>query len=72
MLILIPLKPVVLILGFLSGLIFVGFIGSSLLEKTNPFAVGASQMRHAVEKQNDSQATRDRAYVQTSARKRAH
>jgi hypothetical protein len=37
MVILVPLKPVVLVLGFLSALIFVGFIGSSLFDKTAPF-----------------------------------
>jgi hypothetical protein len=56
MLILVPLKPFVLVLGLLSGLILVGFIGSSLLEKSKPFAIGTSQMRHEVGKQNDSHA----------------
>ena len=32
MMILVPFKPVVLMLGLLSGLVFAGFIGSSLLE----------------------------------------
>jgi hypothetical protein len=36
MMILVLFKPVVLVLGLLSGLIFVGFIGSSLLEGKEP------------------------------------
>jgi hypothetical protein len=40
MLILVPWKPVVLMWIVLSGLVLVGFIGSSLLEGKNPFAMG--------------------------------
>jgi hypothetical protein len=39
MTILVPFRPVVLVLGLLSGLIFAGFIGSSLLEGKVPFAL---------------------------------
>jgi hypothetical protein len=70
MLILIPLKPVVLILGLLSGLILVGFVGSSLLEKTNPFAVGTSPVQHAIGKQND--AAREHNHFHKTAPKQVH
>jgi len=36
MMILVPFKPVELLLGLLSGLVFVGFIESSLLEGKDP------------------------------------
>jgi hypothetical protein len=48
MLILVPFKPALLVLGLLSGLIFVGFIGSSLLEGREPFAMNRSEARHRV------------------------
>ena len=40
--ILVPWKPVVLVWGLLSGMIFVGFVASSLLEGKDPFAPGAT------------------------------
>jgi hypothetical protein len=39
MLILVPWKPVVLAWVMLSGLVLVGFVGSSLLEGKNPLAM---------------------------------
>jgi hypothetical protein len=48
MMILIPFKPVVLVLGLLTGLIFVGFVGSSLLEGKEPFVMDRGQARHAL------------------------
>ena len=39
MMILIPFKPAILVLGLLTGLIFVGFVGSSLLEGKEPFVL---------------------------------
>ena len=39
MLILVPWKPVVLMWVVLSGLVPVGFVGSSLLEGKNPLAM---------------------------------
>jgi hypothetical protein len=38
MYILVPWKPVVLVWGLLSGMIFIGFVASSVLEGKNPFA----------------------------------
>jgi hypothetical protein len=69
MLILVPLRPVALVLGLLSGLILVGFIGSSLLDKTNPLALGASQLQHAVGKQNDSHASPEHNHSHRTAPK---
>jgi hypothetical protein len=40
--ILVSWKPVVLVWGLLSGMIFVGFVASSVLQRTNPFAPGAT------------------------------
>jgi hypothetical protein len=42
MYILVPWKPVVLVWGLLSGMIFVGFVASSALQGKNPFAPGAA------------------------------
>ena len=39
--ILVPWKPVVLVWGLLSGMIFVGFVASSVLQGKDPFAPGA-------------------------------
>ena len=39
--ILIPWKPVVLMWGLLSGMIFFGFVASSVLQGKDPFAPGA-------------------------------
>jgi hypothetical protein len=39
--ILVPWKPVVLVWGLLSAMIFFGFVASSVLEGKDPFAPGA-------------------------------
>jgi hypothetical protein len=57
MMILIPFKPVVLVLGLLSGLMFVGFVGSSLLEGKEPFVMDRAQTRHTLVKDNTARAT---------------
>ena len=41
MYILVPWKPVVLVWGLLSGMIFLGFVASSFREGKNPFAPSA-------------------------------
>jgi hypothetical protein len=56
MMILVPFKPVVLVLGLLSGLVFAGFIGSSLLEGKAPF-VDSGETHRAVVKQDAVRAT---------------
>jgi hypothetical protein len=48
MIILVPFKPVVLMLCLLSGLIFAGSIGSSLLEGKGPFSMNRGEARHTV------------------------
>jgi hypothetical protein len=55
MMILIPFKPVILVLGLLTGLIFVGFIGSSLLEGKEPFVMDRGRAMHALVKQDHPQ-----------------
>jgi hypothetical protein len=57
MMILVPFKPIFLVLGLLSGLIFVGFIGSSLLEGKEPFAMDRGEARHTVVRQDAARAT---------------
>jgi hypothetical protein len=42
MIILVPWKPVVIVWALLSALIVVGFIGSSMLDKKDPFAPRAT------------------------------
>lgn len=42
MYILVPWKPVVLVWGLLSAMIFFGFVASSVLEGKGPFAPGAT------------------------------
>jgi hypothetical protein len=56
MMIFVPLKPVILVLGLMSGLLFVSFLGSSLLEGKAPF-VSARQARVKTIEQNAAQAT---------------
>jgi hypothetical protein len=57
MMVLVPFKSVVFVLGLLSGLVFAGFIGSSLLEGKAPFAVDSGETRRAVVKQNTVRIT---------------
>jgi hypothetical protein len=42
MYVLVPWKPVVLVWGLLSGMIFFGLVASSVLEGKDPFAPGAT------------------------------
>jgi hypothetical protein len=39
MLILVPWKPVVIVWGLLAAMIWIGYVGSSLLAGKNPFAM---------------------------------
>jgi hypothetical protein len=55
MMVLVPFKSVVFVLGLLSGLVFAGFIGSSLLEGKAPFAVDSGETRRAVLKDGETQ-----------------
>jgi hypothetical protein len=64
MMIFVPFKPVVLVLGLLSGLIFAGFLGSSLLEGKAPFAVDKGETPRAVVKQDAVRATPEHKHPQ--------
>jgi hypothetical protein len=55
MMILISFKQVVLVLCLLTGLILVGFVGSSLLEGKEPFVMDRGQARHALVKRDHPQ-----------------
>jgi hypothetical protein len=71
MMILIPFKPVVLVLGLLSALIFAGFVGSSLIEGKEPFVVDRSQPRHMLVKQDSARATPEHRHPHKAASMRA-
>ncbi len=54
--ILVPWKPVVLVWGLLSAMIFFGFVASSVLQGKNPFAPGAIIMQPPAKKAGAAQA----------------
>ena len=54
--ILVPWKAVVLVWGLLSGMIFVSFVASSLLEGKDPFAPGATIRQPSPVKTGGAQA----------------
>ena len=54
--ILVPWKPVVLVWGLLSAMIFFGFVASSVLEGKDPFAPGATITRPAAAKTGTAQS----------------
>src|ERR1017187_9902994 len=54
--ILVPWKPVVLVWGLLSGMIFVGFVASSVLQGKDPFAPGATITQPAAAKTGTAQS----------------
>ncbi len=54
--ILVPWKPVVLVWGLLSGMIFFGFVASSVLEGKDPFAPGAAITQSSAVKATAAQA----------------
>jgi hypothetical protein len=56
MYVLVPWKPVVLVWGLLSGMIFFGFVASSVLEGKDPFAPGATITQPSAMKATASQA----------------
>ena len=56
MYILVPWKPVVLVWGLLSGMIFVGFVASSVLQGKDPFAPGATVTQPAAAKTGTAQS----------------
>ena len=79
MYILVPWKPVVLVWGLLSAMIFFGFVASSVLQGKDPFAPGATitlpeavktgtaqsgqQPKHSQQSGSDSESVRPRRSV---------
>ncbi len=68
MYILVPWKPVVLVWGLLSGMIFVSFVASSLLEGKDPFAPGATITQPPAAKTGAVQAGQQPKHSQKPAR----
>ena len=65
--ILVPWKPVVLVWGLLSAMIFFGFVASSVLEGKDPFAPGANITQPAA-KSRVAQAGQQPKHSQKAAR----
>jgi len=68
MYILVPWKPVVLVWGFLSGMILVSFVASSVLQGKDPFAPGAMITRPTSVKTGVSQAGQQSKHSHKAAR----
>jgi hypothetical protein len=68
MYILVPWKPVVLVWGLLSGMIFVGFVASSVLQGKDPFAPGATITQPPAGKTGAAQAGQQPKHSHKAAR----
>ena len=68
MYILVPWKPVVLVWGLLSGMVFVGFIASSVLQGKDPFAPGATITQPAAAKTSVAQSGQQPKHSNKAAR----
>jgi hypothetical protein len=66
--ILVPWKPVVLVWGLLSGMIFVGFVASSLLEGKDPFAPAATITQPAAVRAGAAQSGQQPKHSHKAAR----
>jgi hypothetical protein len=66
--ILVPWKPVVVVWGLLSGMIFVGFVASSLLQGKDPFAPGATITQPEAAKTGTAQSGRQPKHSNREAR----
>src|ERR1700756_320182 len=66
--ILVPLKPVVLVWGLLSAMIFFGFVASSVLQGKDPFAPGATIAQPAAMKATPAQAGQQPKHSHKAAR----
>ena len=62
MYILVPWKPVVIVWALLSGMIFAGFIGSSLLQGKDPFAPPPTVQRSTTTKASAVQTAKQRSH----------
>lgn len=56
MVVLVPWKPVVLVFGLLSALIFVSYFGAALIQGKDPFAVNSGIWQHAAAQHVNSQS----------------
>ena len=65
--ILVPWKPVVVVWGLLSAMIFFGFVASSVLQGKDPFAPGATIAQRPAVKTGAAQAGQSK-HSQKSAR----
>ena len=65
--ILVPWKPVVLVWGLLSAMIFVGFVASSVLQGKDPFAPSATITQPSVMKGKPAQAGQQSKQSQKAA-----
>src|SRR6201998_3458552 len=66
--ILVPWKPVVLVWGLLSAMIFFGFVASSVLQGKDPFAPGATITQPSSVKEGVAQAGQQPKHSQKPAR----
>jgi hypothetical protein len=66
--ILVPWKPVVLVWGLLSGMIFVGFVASSVLQGRDPFAPSAKITQPATAKPSTAQSRQQPKHSNKTAR----
>jgi hypothetical protein len=57
MFILVPWKPVALVLGLLGALIFVSYFGSALMHGKDPFAVSTGNWQRSTAQHAESQST---------------
>jgi hypothetical protein len=66
--ILVPWKPVVLVWGLLSGMIFFGVVASSILQGKDPFAPGATITQPAAAKTGAAQSGQQPKHYNKAAR----
>ena len=66
--ILVPWKPVVLVWGLLSAMIFVGFVASSVLQGKDPFAPGATITQPGAAKTGTAQSGQQPKHSNKAAR----
>ena len=66
--ILVPWKPVVLVWGLLSAMLFFGFVASSVLEGKDPFAPGATIRQPSAIKAGAARAGQQPKHSQKAAR----
>src|SRR5229473_4465201 len=69
--VLVPWKPVVLVWGLLSAMIFFGFVASSVLEGKDPFAPGATITQPSAMKATPAQAGQQRKHSHKAAQTRS-